>query len=127
MKTIGTVRVTCSAGPKAEPPVTTMTSGASATISAALLRRPSESAPERAFDLQGAPYDPAQLLQSLCKCKHASPVFRIVQSQWCEHADAAHPLRLLRPRRHRPRRRRAAEKGDELAASCMTGKEHCEG
>ena len=35
--------------------------------------------------------------------------------------------RLLRARRERPRRCRAAEQRDELAASCMTGKEHCEG
>jgi hypothetical protein len=34
--------------------------------------------------------------------------------------------RLLRARRERPRDR-AAEKRDELAASCMSGKEHCEG
>ena len=35
--------------------------------------------------------------------------------------------RLLRARRERPRRCRAAEQRDELAAFCMTGKEHCEG
>jgi hypothetical protein len=44
-----------------------------------------------------------------------------------EHADAPHPLALLRARRERPRSRRAAEKRDELAASCMSRKEHCEG
>ena len=33
-----------------------------------------------------------------------------------EHADAPHPLGLLRARRERPRRRRAAEQRDELAA-----------
>ena len=32
-----------------------------------------------------------------------------------EHTDPPHPLRLLRPRRERPRRRRAAEQRDELA------------
>jgi hypothetical protein len=32
-----------------------------------------------------------------------------------EHADAPHAVALLRPRREQPRRR-AAEKGDELAA-----------
>ena len=32
-----------------------------------------------------------------------------------EHADAPHPLGLLRARRERPRRRRAAEQRDELA------------
>jgi hypothetical protein len=33
-----------------------------------------------------------------------------------EHADAPYAAPLLRLRRERPRRRRAAEKGDELAA-----------
>ena len=32
-----------------------------------------------------------------------------------EHADAPHPLGLLRARRERPRRRRTAEQRDELA------------
>src|SRR5262245_27134527 len=42
---------------------------------------------------------------------------RIVSSQVLEHADAPHPLVLLRGRRERPRRRAAAEQRDELAAS----------
>jgi len=33
----------------------------------------------------------------------------------------------LGARRERPRRRRTAEQRDELAPSCMSGKEHCEG
>jgi hypothetical protein len=33
-----------------------------------------------------------------------------------QHADAAHALALLRARRERPRRSRAADKRDELAA-----------
>jgi hypothetical protein len=32
-----------------------------------------------------------------------------------QHADAPHPLRLLRARRERPRRRGAAEQRDEIA------------
>jgi hypothetical protein len=52
--------------------------------------------------------------------------FRIISSQIDEHANAPHPLALLRPRRERPSRR-AAEQRDELAALCMTGEEHCEG
>ena len=47
--------------------------------------------------------------------RDASLKFRIVRGCGQEHADAAHPLGLLRARRERPRRRRAAEKGDELA------------
>ena len=42
--------------------------------------------------------------------------FRIIRSEGHEHADAPHPLGLLRPRRERPRGRRAAEQRDELAA-----------
>ena len=38
-----------------------------------------------------------------------------------------YPLTLLRPRRERPRQGRTAEQRDELAAPCMSGKEHCEG
>ena len=41
--------------------------------------------------------------------------FRIVRGCGQEHADAPHPLGLLRARRERPRRRRAAEQRDELA------------
>src|SRR5262249_4952767 len=46
----------------------------------------------------------------------ASLSFRIVCGRAHEHANAAHPLALLRPRRERPRRRRAAQQRDELAA-----------
>jgi hypothetical protein len=41
--------------------------------------------------------------------------FRIISSQIDEHAEAPHALSLLRPRRERPRRGRAAEQRDELA------------
>jgi hypothetical protein len=36
-------------------------------------------------------------------------------------------LRLLRARRERPGGRRAAEQRDEVAALCMSGKQHSEG
>src|SRR5262245_36397183 len=42
--------------------------------------------------------------------------FRIVRGGVHEHADAPHPLALLCAPRERPRRCRAAEKRDELAA-----------
>src|SRR5262249_55662886 len=45
----------------------------------------------------------------------ASLPYRIVRRRAHKHADALHPLALLRPRRYWPRRR-AAEQGDELAA-----------
>ena len=41
---------------------------------------------------------------------------RIVRARGQEHADAPHPLALLRARRERPRCCRAAEQRDELAA-----------
>jgi hypothetical protein len=43
-----------------------------------------------------------------------------------EKSDHRDRRLLLRARRERPRCRRAAEQRDELAAFCMTGKEHCE-
>jgi hypothetical protein len=48
--------------------------------------------------------------------RDAGLLFRIIRSCVHEHAHASHPLALLRPRRERPRRRRAAEQCDELAA-----------
>ena len=47
VNTIGTVRVACSKGPTTVPPLARMTSGASATNSAAYRRRWSESAAQR--------------------------------------------------------------------------------
>jgi hypothetical protein len=50
--------------------------------------------------------------------------------QWAESekylASRSHVPVLSNPRRERTRGRRAAEQRDELAAPCMTGKEHCE-
>ena len=50
----------------------------------------------------------------------------IISGLLAEIPDHRH-RRLLRPRHKRPRCRRAAEQRDELAASCMSRKEHCEG
>jgi hypothetical protein len=49
--------------------------------------------------------------------RNAGPLFRIIRSCVHEHANAPNPLALLRARRERPRRRRAAEQRDELATS----------
>ena len=57
-----------------------------------------------------------QLLQTLTKGCHASLPFRIVRRSRGEHPDPPHALGLLRARRERPRRCRAAEQRDELAA-----------
>ena len=61
------------------------------------------------------PIGPAQLLQPLQERRDAGLKFRIVRGCVQEHADAPHPLGLLRARRERPRSRRAAEQRDELA------------
>src|SRR5262249_14830605 len=66
-------------------------------------------------DAEVLPDGPTQLLQALRKGRQTAMSFRIICSEWREHADAAHPLALLRARRERPRRR-AAEKRDEPAA-----------
>src|SRR5262245_21549805 len=57
---------------------------------------------------------PARLLQSLQKSSDTRLRFRIVRSEVREYADPPHPLRRLRPRRERPRGRRAAEQRNEL-------------
>src|SRR5262245_47583536 len=69
------------------------------------------------LDAQIAADRPAQLLQRLPECGIAGRHLRIVCGETREHADAPHPLALLRARRERPRRRRAAEKRDEFAPS----------
>src|SRR6266511_1176784 len=66
-------------------------------------------------DLQVAADGPAPLLQPLQERCKAGLSFRIVRGRAHEHADAPHPLALLRARRERPRSR-AADKRDELAA-----------
>ena len=70
---------------------------------------------EAVVDLHIAALGPAQLLQLFQERSVARPCLRIVFGQVREHADAPNALALLRPRRHRPRRR-AAEQGDELAS-----------
>src|SRR5262249_12274733 len=50
------------------------------------------------------------------ECCDAGLSFRIVHSYVHKHADPPHAFVLLRPRRERPRGRRAAEQRDELAA-----------
>src|SRR5262245_25485816 len=59
---------------------------------------------------------PAQLLQPLMESCEARLSFSIIGDGIHEHADPAH-LRLLRPCRERPRRRRAAERGQEFSSS----------
>src|SRR5439155_24781668 len=59
---------------------------------------------------------PSKPFEPLPERREARLAFRIVLGEGQQHADAPHPIGLLRPRRPRPRRRRAAEEGDELAS-----------
>src|SRR5262249_30396375 len=60
---------------------------------------------------------PAHVRQRLNEGRTAGLPFRIVGGEAArEYADATHPRGLLRPRRQRPRRSRAAEEGKEGAA-----------
>src|SRR5262249_3587603 len=54
-------------------------------------------------------------LQPLCEHRQAGLRFLIIGVQAFEHTDALQTLGLLRPRRQRPRCRRAAQKRDEVA------------
>jgi hypothetical protein len=65
-------------------------------------------------DLQVAADGPTQFPHSLLERGDARLSFRIVRGKVHQHADAAHLLALLRPRRERPSRR-AAEQRDNLA------------
>jgi hypothetical protein len=42
------------------------------------------------------------LLHALLECREASLTLWVVGGPVHEYTDASHPLRLLRPRRHRP-------------------------
>jgi hypothetical protein len=66
-------------------------------------------------DADIAAFRPSTLFQPLPECREASLALRIVFGECQEHADAAHPARLLRARRERPCQRRPAEQRDELA------------
>src|SRR5215831_15023853 len=66
-------------------------------------------------DAHVAPDDPARLREPLLERPDPGLKVRIVRDGVQEHADAPHPLALLRPCPERPRCRRAAEQYDELA------------
>src|SRR5262245_34974143 len=67
-------------------------------------------------DLHIAADVPAQLPQPLQERPSPGLIISIVRACGQEHADPPHLVsRLLRVRRHRPRRRPAAQQGDELA------------
>jgi hypothetical protein len=59
---------------------------------------------------------PTQVRKPLRKRRVATLPLRIVLIARHEHADAPHAVALLRARRERPRRRRAAKEREELAS-----------
>jgi hypothetical protein len=61
------------------------------------------------IDLQVSALSPPELLQRLFQRLRADSSFRVTLGVLHENADAPHPLRLLRARCKRPRRRRAAK------------------
>src|SRR5262249_23341631 len=66
-------------------------------------------------DLDVTALSPAELLQLLPECREISLIFPIILGKCHQDSDPPHSLALLRPRRERPRGRRAAEQRDELA------------
>src|SRR5262249_19352806 len=58
---------------------------------------------------------PSAFSQLLAKGAHARLRFRVCRRERHQYADPAHACVLLRTRRERPRGRRGAEQGDELA------------
>src|SRR5262249_6209046 len=89
VNTIGTVRVSLSNGPATAPPLARMTSGASASSSAAYWRMRSASpAPPARVDAHVAGDGPARLPQPLHERAHARLSFRVVRGRRHEHADA---------------------------------------
>src|SRR5262249_9624066 len=67
-------------------------------------------------DPHGAADAPARFCQLLQERPRPGLISRIVGSRGKERPDAPHPVTLLRARRERPCRCRAAEERDELAA-----------
>ena len=70
--------------------------------------------PPARVDSNVAAFRPPELLESLPECGQVSLKFRVALGMRHQHADAPH-VALLRMGREWPRRRRAAEKRDELA------------
>src|SRR5262249_39067968 len=79
------------------------------------------------LDANIAAVDPAELLERLAKRRAACTCLRLVGKCTREVNEARHAARLLGAYGKRPRGRCPAEQHDELAASCMSGKEQCEG
>src|SRR5476649_1149925 len=61
-------------------------------------------------------FNPIRVCKGLSHLRHALFAFTVALTEVREHADAPHPLALLRLRHHRPRSRPANQR-DELAAA----------
>jgi len=70
---------------------------------------------------------PSEPLKRLPESREPLLQFRIALREGYHHANPPHLVGLLRMRHERPRRHSAAEHRYELAAPCMSRKEHCEG
>ncbi len=80
-----------------------------------------------AVDPDAAILRPSELLEFFLERSQAGLIFGIVLGSRHQHADPAHPIRLLRARRERPRGRSAYKERDELASShcLMSRASHC--
>ena len=114
--TIGTVRLACCNCATAAVVLARMTSGAERhqfrrviAIAAGIGGGPAR------IDPHVAAVRPAQLLAVPAAKPRRGPAPSDRAARFNQHPNAPHPLALLRARRERPRRRRAAEQRDELA------------
>ena len=127
VNTIGTVRVACCDATTEWSPLARMTSGREFDQFRRVLTSTLGIAGTPALvDPHVAALGPAQLLQTLHERRQTGLSFQTVGRRLMSTPIAAHPGLLLRARRERPCRR-AAEQRDELAAPCMSGKQHSEG
>src|SRR5262249_28678269 len=79
------------------------------------------------FDADIGIIGPTQLLKPLLERRDVKARLRIVRDAVHQHADAPHPLALLRARRTRPHCRRAAEQRDKFPAlHSITPSARCE-
>src|SRR5262245_40462987 len=113
VNTIGIVRVACSSDGTTAPPPARIMSGASVANYRVPANALGIAGGPAIVDLHVAAVGPAQFLQPLHERSEARLTFRIVRCQAHEHADASHPLALLRARCERPLHCRAAEQRDE--------------
>src|SRR5262249_57408654 len=71
---------------------------------------------EQRLDMDVAAFLPAEAFKPLPKCCEPLLPYGAASRAMHQHADAPHPLGLLRARREQPRHRCAAKERDELAA-----------